>query len=76
MRNMSQVMMEWVVVGVSWCPSGGHGETEDLIRREEEGKEEEDKCQNQNKVQQTRQKIRQIHNRQIQKQNQNPKLDQ
>ena len=30
-----------MVVGVSWCPSGGHGETEDLIRREEEGKEEE-----------------------------------
>ena len=27
-----------VVVGVSWCPSGGHGETEDLIRREEEAK--------------------------------------
>ena len=26
------------VVGVSWCPSGGHGETEDLIRREEEAK--------------------------------------
>ena len=52
-RNMSQVMMLWLgggwcwcygwgVVGVSWCPSGGHGETEDLIRREEEGKEEED----------------------------------
>ena len=39
-RNMSQVMMLWL--GGGWCPSGGHGETEDLIRREEEGKEEED----------------------------------
>ena len=29
-------MLWWL--GGGWCPSGGHGETEDLIRREEEGK--------------------------------------
>ena len=69
---MSQVMMLWL--GGGWCPYGGHGETEDLIRREEEGKEEEDKCQSHNNIQLTRQKNRQIRNRQIQKQKQNQKL--